>query len=419
MAATATASADLVAPASGSLPIITSEAPQPPFPGRYVSTSGLDTGICNTPDTACRTIAYTLGQAVNGDTIYIGKGTYYEYDILINKNVTLLGLGGTANTIIDAGQQSRVFNIVHYVTVTMQELTIQNGVFNGYGGGIYNLGTLTINHCALMGNVANGGLGYGGGIFNNGLLVVTNSAINGNTASGNLGYGGGIFSNGTAIVVNTTISGNNANGDLGYGGGVFNDGTMTISSSTIGGNLAKVGGGILNTTVLTVRNSILWVNTASTQADGLFNIGSLSISNSVLQEALGGTNNIVADPWFVRNPGTDGAMDYGNLRLKPGSPAIGRGQACPVSDVVGVERLTNCSSGAYEYLYAVASPTAILGPTDTHIFPTVFGDVILEIPREPSLRPFTWALGTTRKIGGRWARSVVQALRMPRRIGGR
>ncbi|GEM_PF-1711866 len=309
---------------SASLTLITTTPPQPPAAGRYVSTTGLDSGPCSTPETACRTIAYTLGQAVDGDTLYLASGTYTEHDIVINKSVTIQGLNGAANTILDAGQAGRVLALPLGVTVTLDGLTIQNGLgaLGGFGGGIYNNGTLTVQNCILNGNA---GPISGGGIYNDGTLAVINSMLSGNTATM-------------------------------FGGGLYNAGVMTVTNSTLSGNFAGLGGGINNHDgTLTVLNSIISGNT-STRQGGIFSVNEWTVSNSVLQDATPGSNNIVADPRFVRIPFTNGSDDYGDLRLMPGSPGIGRGLGCPEYDLVGTARLNHCTSGAYEFLYGVATP---------------------------------------------------------------
>ena len=86
------------------------------------------------------------------------------------------------------------------------------------GGGIWNVGNLTVTNCIIRGNRA----GSGGGIFNAvgnaespATLVLDGCTITGNTAHRELpdrGRGGGVFNAGTQAGtltrINTTISGN-------------------------------------------------------------------------------------------------------------------------------------------------------------------------------------------------------------------
>jgi hypothetical protein len=72
-------------------------------------------------------------------------------------------------------------------------------VSGGFGGAIYNGGSLSLNSCTLDGNRAigengqgggGGGAGLGGAIFNDGFLFATNCTVSGNTAIGGSGGGG-------------------------------------------------------------------------------------------------------------------------------------------------------------------------------------------------------------------------------------
>jgi hypothetical protein len=84
---------------------------------------------------------------------------------------------------------------------------------------------------------------------------VTNSTLSGNEADAG---GGGISNVGDLTVTNSTLSGNDAN----FGGGIDNFGVLTVTNSTLSGNSADGGGGILNGGDLTVTNSIVLGNTA-------------------------------------------------------------------------------------------------------------------------------------------------------------
>ncbi|MGB6742615.1 MAG: Ig-like domain repeat protein, partial [Terracidiphilus sp.] len=110
--------------------------------------------------------------------------------------------------------------------------------------------------------------GFGGGIANLGTLTVTGSTISGNSAS--TGQGSGIFNAGTLTVTNSTIAGNAASG--GVGGGVMNaSGTLTVTDSTISGNSAAGGGGIYGVgTTVNLANSIVSGNSADADIDGGF-----------------------------------------------------------------------------------------------------------------------------------------------------
>jgi CSLREA domain-containing protein len=228
------------------------------------------------------------------DVINVPAGTYItSVTLTITDFVTINGAGAGA-TIIDGGNAVRVFEVNAAQTVTISNVTVQNGnTETGIGGGIENSGTLTVTNSTVRSN--------SGGIANQGTLTVTNSTIsdnsnsglynsiggtltvNGSTISGNTARtGGGIMNHGALTVVNgSTISGNTAP----QGGGINNDGTLTVNGSTISGNSAsKEGGGIYNAheSTLTVTNSTVSGNTADYVGGGIFSGGTLTVESSTI-----------------------------------------------------------------------------------------------------------------------------------------
>ena len=90
------------------------------------------------------------------------------------------------------------------------------------GGGIYNVGAVTVSGSTLSGNSAT--YGGGGGIHNSGTLTVTSSTLSGNTASH---IGGGIYNSAGATVTvsnSSRICGNFA--PAGFGADVYNLGVL-------------------------------------------------------------------------------------------------------------------------------------------------------------------------------------------------
>ena len=55
---------------------------------RYVATQGIDAGNCSSAP--CRSVQYTVGQSVAGDTIIVASGTYKE-SVTVSKQLTLIG----------------------------------------------------------------------------------------------------------------------------------------------------------------------------------------------------------------------------------------------------------------------------------------------------------------------------------------
>src|SRR5262247_2023298 len=76
------------------------------------------------------------------------------------------------------------------------------------GDGIYNTGTLTVENSTIAGNHVTA---FGDGINNGGMLTVENSTITGNSA----GDGGGIFNIGTVTLTHVTFQNNTPNDCMG------------------------------------------------------------------------------------------------------------------------------------------------------------------------------------------------------------
>src|SRR5262249_50058341 len=102
------------------------------------------------------------------------------------------------------------------------------------GGGIFNIGELTITSTTIASNSATSG---GGGIINSaGTVTLTDCTVANNTAAPGA-EGGGLSDNGGTMVLNAcTISGNSAGG----GGGIFDPNTgaiATLTDTIIAGNV--------------------------------------------------------------------------------------------------------------------------------------------------------------------------------------
>ena len=222
--------------------------------------------------------ANALGGA---DTITVPPGTYFIAlgDLDIAGDLTING-SGAIDTIIDGGALDRVLRI-HFGTVVITGVTVQNGNTSGEGGGIINFGALTLTDSTVTGNST---IESGGGIWNGDsvTLTLTNSNVSGNTAK----LGGGIVNfRGTVNVENSTVSANTGGSD--GGGGILNNGgPMTLTNSTVSGNSSdSIGGGIYNTgdSTLTVINSNVSGNTADGSGGGVYNgSGTTELVNTII-----------------------------------------------------------------------------------------------------------------------------------------
>lgn len=149
----------------------------------------------------------------------------------VTDNTAIAGPGANFLT-ISGNNAVRVLIIDVGTTNTIGRFTIANGRATGYanGAGIANAGTLTILECALINNTNIGG--WGGSIFNSGTLVVSNSLFCGNQVTGENGFGG-------------TVSGSGGGGGAaGLGGGLFStSGAVIMGGCRFTANVAKGGNG--------------------------------------------------------------------------------------------------------------------------------------------------------------------------------
>ena len=254
------------------------------------------------------------------------------------------------------------------------------------GGGIYNLGTLTVSHSTISGNTAGaagrrhrqrrlrnrrlrGGhthryrqcyLGqYGGWSWfvrqprrwhlERRSPSVTNSTISGNTAktvAGITSLGGGIFSWGPFSVINSTIAGNM--GDS--GGGIYrgNGESFAVTNTLIAGSGA--GGDCVAAEL--IRRSLTTAATTSSRTAA----NACGLTNRV-------NGNIVGvDPELGVLAANGGPAQ--TMALRPGSPAIDAGDpaVCAAAPVNGLDQRglarpgagsTACSIGAYEFYHSI------------------------------------------------------------------
>lgn len=262
----------------------------------FVTETGVD-GVNDCQDIAspCATVVHAIGQAFADDTITIGPGTFAVSNATIQINLTLQGSGSGA-TILDAGGMDRAFHINNIVTVTMSDLTIQNGQTVDDGGGILlvDASTLTLNNCVIKDNNGKSG----GGLFVNGsTLDINNTAISGNIS---VNSGGGIASELTSsITVSESTISNNIAG-LVAGGILAVESDLTISDSTITGNVSEdttqIGGGgvVASKASLSITNSTISNNTAALRGGGIITdesnvtISGSTINNNSAQSVGGG-----------------------------------------------------------------------------------------------------------------------------------
>ena len=309
-----------------------------------VSSTGTNTG------TSFTTIKAAITAAAPGDTIKVAAETFTEKNItfptissvVTPKSITIKGAGMSKTIVQDfatpfntAASNSSVFNLdgvySSAISITLQDMTIQNGYTTSNGGGIRITKTGTIAPTLNLTNlkIANNNSIGGGGVYISGEvnLTINGCNITGNTMTGSAGNGGGIYIiPGTVNPVNATIKNSTIsfNSCVSNGGGIMvlcgTNGTtavahkLTLENTTIYKNsstvAAKLGGGIdfrmagsgqtaIPTHTITLNHCTVVGNTTNgaAGADGVcFENGAYSVTlvmnNSIVMGNSGSTTNM-------------------------------------------------------------------------------------------------------------------------------
>jgi hypothetical protein len=179
--------------------------------------------------------------------------------ISAGNNLTIAGNGAIIErSTVSRTAFFRLFDVASGAALTLQNLTLQNGIAYGVGvqasgGGIYNQGTLDLSGVVVQQNIAWGSPGkpgnvrnaggqgqdaYGGGIWSSGVLTLENNTqvvynrVNGGTG----GQGILVYTYGFSHYINGGIGG------VAFGGGVYvSGGTVSVTSATLSHNSAISG----------------------------------------------------------------------------------------------------------------------------------------------------------------------------------
>ena len=223
--------------------------------------------VATLADSGAGSLRQAIADSIAGDVIAFavtGTIALTSGELAIGHSLEISGPGAT-NLAVSGNSASRVFNVVDPgAAVTISGLTIRDGKSangidadefsggpalspGGDGGGIYSLGSLTLNQCHVTGNVA----GRGGNSS-----WSRNETADAGTAGGS---GGGVYCANGLTASACTFSGNSAGaggtgglsleryggngGPGGHGGGVCALGSVALVSCTFAANAAGNGGG--------------------------------------------------------------------------------------------------------------------------------------------------------------------------------
>ena len=240
---------------------------------------------------------------INGFTITGGNanGSFHELEGWGGGMYNLQGSPTLVNCTF-IGNSSRLGGGLYNYTRT--KLTLTNCTFTGNsaanrGGGMYNNehSKVKLTNCRFIGNWARTGGGMGSGVVS--YATVTNCIFTGNRAEL---WGGGMYNTTELTLANSVFSGNSARS---RGGGMHYAATKksTVTNCTFIGNAARYGGGIYmeSSSGLTLTNCILWANEAADEPEIYFK-GQVSgglVKYTAIRGGWLGDDNIDADPRFV------------------------------------------------------------------------------------------------------------------------
>jgi len=252
------------------------------------------------------TIQSAIDNAITGDRILVGNGTFSENINFNGKEIEIIG-NGPGNSVIDGNASGSVITFANGETSNclLRGFTIRNGSGTNinltlpyspqtnYGGGIYINGASPVLEDLIVENnsVAQDGEngGSGGGIYiGNGANVQFNNVTVRNNTSDRY-QGGGITIENSNVVFNTVTIQDNTTGN--YGGGISaRNANLDFTDVTITGNSAPgvngMGGGmfLINCTI-NFDNVTSNSNTANKMGNGV-----CTFSTSVI--TTGAPNNI-------------------------------------------------------------------------------------------------------------------------------
>ena len=229
------------------------------------------------------TIQGAVNAASPGDTIQVQSlQPHVEANILVLTPVTIEGVPGVG-TVVEAAAApgslaGTIFAVGTDTTVVLRDLTLRYGSVAGDGGGVFNLGNLTLERVTVASCGAEGVGNVGGGIYNLGSLVLRSSSVRDSTADD----GGNIY-NAVGATLTATDSALVSGDASSHGGNLHNRGSATLIRCRVYGGTAFAGGGIYNDGGSTLFTGTLEANQAGAGGGGIYmQSGSLEVANSLL-----------------------------------------------------------------------------------------------------------------------------------------
>jgi hypothetical protein len=345
---------------------------------------------------ASDTIVFNTAQ-MGGNTITLTQGP-----LMLSGLFGTVTINGGGQVAVSGNNASGVFTVNTGAQAALTGLTIENG-HAGWGGGVWNNGTLTLSGDTFLNNSTYPpglNVGYGGAVDNGGVLTVIGSTFIDNTSydGGAISNGGPMFLFGSLTLVNDTFTGNAATAAgtslpsysaAPAGGAIYNWGSaLTVEDCTVYGNTStgtvggidNAGGGftgrILDPMIL--QGTIVAGDTAASGGPDVSGPVATGSSHNLIGNGAGMTGlsngdagqDLVGSAASPINPllaalGNNGGPTQTFAPLA-GSPALGAGLALPgvTTDQRGLPRTASPDIGAYQTqpvaTFAVTAPAAAI-----------------------------------------------------------
>ncbi|RQW80770.1 MAG: hypothetical protein EHM14_03540 [Methanothrix sp.] len=253
------------------------------------------------------------------NNLVIQKGLAPSYGGAITNQGTMVltncrltnNLGATGGAIYNKG------------TATLDGVEIDHNSVssNGFGGGIYNDATGSLTAILGTSTIHDNTAFHGGGIYNLGSITMTNAELYSNHASttgtgSTGGRGGAIYNKGTATLTDVTVGESGKGNEARVGGGIDNEvgGTLSVTGGTISYNTAGSAGGLANFgTIPTISGTMFEYNTANavnSQGGAIYSAGVMHLTDSTIQ------NNDAVFGAGIFNADTSGNSEVKNSLLQ-------------------------------------------------------------------------------------------------------
>ena len=258
----------------------------------YVSADGSDISGDGSQSRPFASLSYALKNSMNHVVIKMVKGTFFESGLIIDRNITVVGLSPDVS--IDSNH-NQLFVILDNASLTVDSLTLKNA-FDVKGGSLFK---------------------------NNGTLIILNSTVC-NSSS--------YFDNSHPVFDDIIDDEHSQTYDCrhdGMGGAVLNYGDLLINNSVFYGNFAHIGGAIADFGKTSVLSSVFHSN------HGIHGGVIFSDSNSIL---------FISDSLFVDN-WADITWDYCMVKKSVSGWSIDSGNSYSYSSLCNL--LTGAGGAVY------------------------------------------------------------------------